>query len=56
MGNLVRESLQSFADVRFFHTSAAAAADGVPDESVDTLARWLLESEGIKLERGANGS
>jgi Double-GTPase 2 len=56
MGNIVRESLHSFADVRFFYTSAAAAADGLPDESVNTLARWLLESEGIKLERGFNGS
>jgi hypothetical protein len=55
MGNIVRESLHNFANVRFFHTSAAAV-DGFPDESVDNLARWLLESGGIKLERGSNGS
>lgn len=56
LGNIVRESLQSFADVKFFQTAAVMAEDGLPDESVEILAWWLLKSDGIRLERGSYGT
>jgi hypothetical protein len=48
MGNLVRESAQSFAAVKFFHTAAPVTEDGTVDTSIEALARWLMQSEGIQ--------
>jgi hypothetical protein len=56
MGNIVRESTRNFTNVEFFQTAAVTTEDGLPHESVETLAQWLLRSEGITLERGFNGS
>jgi hypothetical protein len=48
LGNLVRESEQSFTNVRFFQTNAAYDPDEPPDVSVQRLARWLMNAGGIR--------
>jgi hypothetical protein len=53
MADEVREAAQSFAAVEFFHTSAILGDLGLPDGSVEELARWLMLSEGIPLRRWA---
>lgn len=49
MGDVVREATQSFSTVEFFETAAVTDDAGLPDASVETLARWLMWSEGVRL-------
>jgi hypothetical protein len=51
LGNLVRSARLNFGETRFFHT-AAVMADGVMDESIPALLRWVLARNGIDLPEG----
>jgi hypothetical protein len=47
LGNLIREAEQSFKSVDFFATAAVRDEDGLVDDSVVELARWILDAEGV---------
>jgi hypothetical protein len=45
MGNIVRQAEHSFGQVEYFKTAAIADESGLVDESVTSLASWLLRTE-----------
>jgi hypothetical protein len=50
-GNMIRDASRSFRSVEFFPTAAVRDEDGIVDGSVVRLARWILRSEGVFIDR-----
>jgi len=49
LGNLVRSARQMFGEVMFFRTAAVNDSDGRPDDSLNTVVRWVLAGEGVRI-------
>jgi len=49
MGNVVRDAIQGFDEVKFFAAAATPSESGLPDISIERLAEWLtgVESFGV---------
>jgi len=52
LGNLIRSTRLNFKETGFFVTAARMRPDGVVDESVPTLMRWLMADSGMALPGG----
>ena len=52
LGNLIRSTRLNFKETRFFVTAAKMRPDGVIDESVSALMRWILADGGVALPGG----
>lgn len=52
LGNLIRSTRLNFKETRFFVTAATMRPDGMIDESVPTLMRWLMADSGVTLPGG----
>lgn len=50
MGNVWRAAYQDFRTIEFFQTAAFTSETGMPDKSVDFLARWLMQCEGVNFK------
>lgn len=48
MGNIVRDAMQSFGEVRFFAAAATPGESGMPDTSIEELAEWLTGAKSFK--------
>jgi len=48
LGNIAREAEQSFGHVDYLETAATTGEEAPPHESVEALARHLLDAEGIR--------
>jgi hypothetical protein len=51
LGDLVRGARQYFRDVTFFQTAAITDGEGVVDQTVEDMVRWMLRRQGVTIPR-----